>query len=109
MAIRETSPSGPVFVEPSLPFLQLSWLRLTAATEHTVAGYQDDGYFGLCLVDRGAPAPEDAEGIYRWRELPLPVGRVDAVRVVAGRQRHRTSRAAGARARRRDRAGARGP
>ena len=53
MALRDDSPDGPLFTDPDVRFLQLSWLRLIAdAGERTVGVYQDTADRRL----RGEPA-----------------------------------------------------
>lgn len=82
MALREESPDGPLFTDPDVRFLQLSWLRLIAdAGERTIGIYQDNDWFGLRLEDVGLPTPDDCHGIFRWRTLDLATGHIDAVRV----------------------------
>lgn len=54
MALREESPDGPVFTDPDVRFLQLTWLRLRSGSgDRTVGVYQDDEEFGLQLEAAG--------------------------------------------------------
>lgn len=82
MALRDSSPDGPQFAAPEVSFLQLTWLRLTTdLQEHTVSVYQDNSHFGLRLQPFGLPTLDDCSGIFRWRDLDLVTGHVDAVNV----------------------------
>lgn len=83
MALRDESPDGPVFTDPDVRFLQLTWLRMTAGSdEHLIGVYQDGGRFGLRLTPDHRLRISDWDGIFRWRTLDLPTGRIDAVTVL---------------------------
>lgn len=88
MALREKSPAGPLFNDPSIPFLQLARLYPTLEheqghepDEHTISIYQDDAWFGLRLRNRNRLDEQDWDGIYRLRPLDLVTGHIDAVEV----------------------------
>lgn len=81
MALRESTPTGPQFSDPGAPCLQLAQLEVTLdTTDHrTIDTYQDDTTFGLRVAASVARRDRKWDGIYRQRELDLPVGRIDAV------------------------------
>jgi hypothetical protein len=88
MALRDTTPSGPQFIDAEVPLLQLVRVDLTIDAHHrcTIHTYQDDSQddtaWGLQLApDKPRADPRDWDGIYRQRSLELPVGRIDGVDV----------------------------
>jgi hypothetical protein len=83
LALKDESPNGPQFTDPHVRFLQLAWLNLSAGSvEHAFSTYQDDDYFGLRVGSARRASADDCWGIFRWRTLDLPTGRIDTVDVL---------------------------
>ena len=83
MALSERPPAGIQFSDPRVPFLQLVWVHLVLDNGSVIIStYQGDAWFGLQLSDSDPFGADDCSGIYRWRPLDLPTGRVGSVQVV---------------------------
>jgi hypothetical protein len=83
MAFREVGASGhPDFDKSAAPCLQLFFLAAQLDDQSTLAisTYQNDNEFGLSIdANRDiSDAARNWDGIYRFRQLALPLGRIES-------------------------------
>jgi hypothetical protein len=83
MALRETSATGPQFVDIEMPLRQLLWHRSEDRCRSRVHHPHLSGRHRVGAAnDPGQPRePQEWDGIYRQRALDLPLGTIDSVDV----------------------------
>ncbi|GAA4714472.1 hypothetical protein APR04_004106 [Promicromonospora umidemergens] len=80
----EDGAAGNAYSEPDADAVPFAWLGLALNTgDVEIDIYQDDAYFGLCFEPQARRVLTDNDpGYFRLHEsLPLPIGRIEQVRV----------------------------